>query len=355
MGALPLVSFVLSPDDASRPHVPELAGLLAWQCHALDLPAELVVVEPEDVPSAGCGGAGAGAFAVRGLRVRLPPALRDEPSAAAGRRLRQNAGIRVAAGRLIAALDADRLPSAQLLRWIGHGGPKPGGIYWTNSWFCDASRSTGGLPPRERLAALVGGLHHVQTPFGTHPVRINPGAPPHQLMWELVGWTRRLIDQRITWRRAQGDVLPVLPCDSFLLMDREDWWRLRGFPEWPLLQGNFGTILAVLALAVGLELRFAGAEHPVLALTAGPHVPMPDIGLAIGEEQDEGERLLTVRLSARTHLTDDHAYTLASRLLDPGALRWMDGVATIANPAPVAVVTNGPDWGTAAEIVGDLS
>lgn len=356
MPGTPLVSFVAAPDGTAWERAAAILELLAWQCHALELPAEMILVEREDAPPppgrAVRPPAGA-ALAVRVLRVRLPAEPRADPSAAASLRLRHNAGIRAAGGRFVAALGADRLPGPQLLRWIARGGPEPGALHWAAGWFCDATADDRTAPPRERLAALTGGLHHVQTPFGAHPVRFAPGAPPHQLAWELADWTRRFIGQRFAELRRRGNPPPILPFDDFLLMSRADWHALRGFPEWRVLQGNFGTILGVLALAAGRELRFAGADRPVLALTAGPHLPAPDIGLAVEETEDEGERLLTPRLSAWAHLTDDHAHGLAARLLDIDALRWADGIAAIANPTPLAVTANGLDWGTAAEIIDD--
>ncbi len=140
--------------------------------------------------------------------------------------------------------------------------------------------------------------------------------------WELIGPLVTLTPQSPSKRRlARMRRLHTNGCGDFTLLARDDWFRLRGYPEWPIFSWHLDSIL-----------MFAAGANDI-----------PQVAL------DSGYRIYHIDHSKGSGWSHDGAAQLFARL-------DRNGVPYISNEivqrkqiefaeAPDAAIVNGEDWG----------
>jgi hypothetical protein len=124
-------------------------------------------------------------------------------------------------------------------------------------------------------------------------------------------------------RFQQSRWLHTWACGDFTLLARDDWFRLRGYPEWPMYSWHIDSAFMFAAGAQGIREVALGPGHRVY------HI---DHSVGSGWSPD-GETQLFARLSAQgiPYLTDEDLQ------------RWQAAVAE----HPTSAIVNDADWGLA--------
>ena len=115
-------------------------------------------------------------------------------------------------------------------------------------------------------------------------------------------------------------------CGDFTLLSREDWFRLRGYPEWDVFSWHLDSLLVFQALGAGCAQEVLGRNAPVFHIEHGKGFT------------PEGAAELFSRLTAQgvPFLTDADFL----RLQDEIAAKWR---------TRAEILFNEPPWGMAAE------
>lgn len=148
--------------------------------------------------------------------------------------------------------------------------------------------------------------------------------------WDLIGPFVQLTPRSPAARRlARARHLHTNGCGDFTLLARDDWFRLRGYPEWPIFSWHIDSLL-----------MFAAAAHdiPQVALDANHRIYHIDHSKGSGWSHD-GAAQLFARLERNgiPYLSNE----LVRRKLTEFA----------ENPA--AAIVNGEDWGFAARTLDE--
>jgi hypothetical protein len=112
-------------------------------------------------------------------------------------------------------------------------------------------------------------------------------------------------------------------CGDFMLLARDDWFRLRGYPEWPMYSWHIDSAF-----------MFAANAHDICEVALGARYRIYHVDHALGSGwSPDGERQLFARLAAKgiPYLADDDLR------------RWQVGCAQ----DPASAIVNGADWGLA--------
>jgi hypothetical protein len=70
-------------------------------------------------------------------------------------------------------------------------------------------------------------------------------------------------------RRLVGPWCFTNACGDFTLLSREDWFRLRGYAEWPVFSWHLDSIFLYQAQGMGLREENFGPEAPVFHIEHG--------------------------------------------------------------------------------------
>jgi hypothetical protein len=122
-------------------------------------------------------------------------------------------------------------------------------------------------------------------------------------------------------RLARSRWLHCWACGDFTLLAREDWFSLRGYPEWPMYSWHIDSVF-----------MYAANAHDLRQVALGPRYRAYHIDHSSGWSPD-GERELFARLDAKG----------IPYLRDADLRRWQHRFAK----DPASAIVNGPDWGLA--------
>jgi hypothetical protein len=127
-------------------------------------------------------------------------------------------------------------------------------------------------------------------------------------------------NQRFAWLHTNG-------CGDFTLLARDDWNRLRGYPEWPIFSWHLDSAF-----------MYAASAHDVAEVALGAKYRIYHLDHSVGSGwSPHGAGQLFARLQAKgiPYLTDDDLK------------RWREQIA--ANPR--LAIVNGPAWGLANHVL----
>jgi hypothetical protein len=230
----------------------------------------------------------------------------------------KNVGIRRAAGEFVLATNIDLLLNEPLVWCLGHGPLDPDCVYRIDRLDLVLRDLPDGLDVEEQLALASLTVGRVAEARGTieydraalrrrygHVAARFPGFAPGEL-------GRLLAD-------AERKKPHFEACGDFTMMAREEWERLRGYPELPLYSMHQDSIGLKMALVSGL--RQVVLPEPMRAY----HI---EHGMGWGVAEDRS-RLLT-------------SFPMLS---DADLARWFAKLEA----AGTALTPNGPDWGFAGE------
>lgn len=126
---------------------------------------------------------------------------------------------------------------------------------------------------REKFAHFV----EVTTPPNSSPLHAavaslaSPGPAPAPPPSTAFGRIRRYVSERLT--RVPRRMFLAWPftnaCGDFTLLSREDWFRLGGYPEWPVFSWHLDSILVYQARAIGLREKSFGPHARVYHIEHG--------------------------------------------------------------------------------------
>jgi hypothetical protein len=157
---------------------------------------------------------------------------------------------------------------------------------------------------------------------------------PSGALWTVVTVRLGGLSNLIRTLRTLADLPFTNACGDFTLMSREDWWRLRGYPEWPIFSWHLDSVLL-------LQARAAGIVEVVLP----PRLRAYHLDHELGSGYSpEGADVMFARLdrAGTPYLTNSDVLALASSLGSVG-----DGdPSTVAGP-----VLNLSGWGFAGEVL----
>lgn len=153
------------------------------------------------------------------------------------------------------------------------------------------------------------------------------------VMQGLRDWVRSAREQ---WRqvrraiRAARDLPFTNACGDFTLMSREDWMRLRGYPEWPIFSWHLDSVLLLQAVRLGIE-----------QVILPPRLGIYHLDHALGSGYSpEGAEIMFARLD-RARIP----YLTNTDILD-----LLDALGAVGDPVPEGAagpILNLPDWGLA--------
>lgn len=97
------------------------------------------------------------------------------------------------------------------------------------------------------------------------------------------------------WREALGPGPPLHRngCGDFTLLDRETWFRLRGYPQWPVFSWHLDTVLLLQAAAHGVRFRNLPRAESVYHLDHGGGWTPEEQGRLFARLGERGVRVLT--------------------------------------------------------------
>ena len=263
---------------------------LAQQCQRHQVECELVLVDwnPRKTRAALADvlawPAGSEWFSARVIVVpaRFHRELRGSGRLSMFQMIAKNVGIRHALGDFIIATNVDIIFSDELFRWLKTGNPRSGRLYRSDRWDIpnevQLEPDLNVLLGRARQEAI---RHNLRD--GTYVRRADgfTNSTPAQfetefyepLLAELRQIGQSLRDGEIETGKAGKDLsglfakmemwrdnyyLPVLHtngCGDFTLMSREDWFLLRGYPEWQIFSWAIDSILIFQAHYNGIAIE----------------------------------------------------------------------------------------------------
>jgi hypothetical protein len=337
---------------------------LADQCHRHGLSVELVLVEwnppPErpsladaldwPPPSPHC----------RARIVRVPPALharlRHSDHLPLFQMIAKNVGVRRARGRFVLATNIDVLFSEDLVGRLAARSLEPGRFYRVDRFDVPGDVPARASTPEQRVwcaqyafrVARRDGLY-VRTAVG-------PGAPFRRavLRHPLMVWSRfleaaaaetgspvrRYARATATIARKAAEKLNLAPssmalhtnaCGDFTLMARDDWFALRGYPEFEMYSWHIDGVLLYQAQCRGL------AEVAWAPPSCIYHV--------------EHEKASGWTPEGHVILFDRLARLGVQRLTDAD----FDVILRRLRTAPADFTFNGPGWGLVDETLEDVA
>jgi hypothetical protein len=124
-------------------------------------------------------------------------------------------------------------------------------------------------------------------------------------------------------RLARSQRLHTWACGDFTLLAREDWFRLRGYPEWPVYSWHIDSAL-----------MFAANAHDIREIALGPRYRVYHIDHSVGSGwSPTGEDKLFGRLKSRgiPYLSNDDLRDWQRRAAED----------------PTSIIVNPADWGLA--------
>jgi hypothetical protein len=124
-------------------------------------------------------------------------------------------------------------------------------------------------------------------------------------------------------------------CGDFTLLSREDWFALRGYPEWPVYSWNIDSILLYQAHRSAIREVYLGADAPIYHIEHSP---------GSGFTPESSDKLFD-RLAAAGIPCLDWRKDMEPMIEEMDRSRRR-GVRTI--------VYNGPDWGYAGHNFADV-
>ncbi len=140
--------------------------------------------------------------------------------------------------------------------------------------------------------------------------------------WALIGPLVRLTPQSPIQRRlARIRRLHTNGCGDFTLMTRDDWFRLRGYPEWPIFSWHIDSVLMFAASA---------NDIPQVALNSGHRIYHIDHSKGSGWSPDGAAQLFA-------RLDRNGAPYLSNELVQRKQIEFAE--------APDTAIVNGEDWG----------
>jgi hypothetical protein len=125
---------------------------------------------------------------------------------------------------------------------------------------------------------------------------------------------------RSRWLHTNG-------CGDFTVLSRDDWARLRGYPEWPIFSWHLDSAFMYAAAANDVREVALGKRYRIYHLDHAPGSGYSPSGAA----------QLFARLDAKRipYLSNDDLE------------RWRQQVAT----DPQSAIVNGPDWGLGGQVL----
>ena len=253
---------------------------LAEQCERHQVPCELVLVDwnpPQSrAPLAEVLAWPAGSEWFSARIVTVPPALHREfaysKRLAMFQMIAKNVGIRRARGDYMIATNIDIIFSDELFQWLKSGVIRPGVLYRSDRW--DIPNEIQLEPDLDTLLARARNEHiRRNLSTGTHVRRdgefVNTYGNrfDHSVYYPMEGILIRLkaliADQptfdRDDMVRSLGTIIakdlpqlrrdffiPTLHtngCGDFTMMARQDWFALRGYPEWHVFSWNIDSVI----------------------------------------------------------------------------------------------------------------
>ena len=120
------------------------------------------------------------------------------------------------------------------------------------------------------------------------------------------------------WRFTRSQSLHTNACGDFTLLAREDWFRLRGYPEWPIFSWHIDSVF-----------MFAADANDLKQVALGRKFPIFHIDHSVGSGwSPEGAALLFARLDRQRipYLSDDDVLRIRKNFAeDPSAAIVNDG------------------------------
>ena len=296
----PLISFVATSrnDDHGGDvlhRTQSFVNGLAKQASRHKVPVELVLVDwnpPEpraplmdvlDWPE------GSELFGAKVVTVprSLHASLRNSTQLAMFQMIAKNVGIRRAKGNYICATNIDIIFSDELFRWLGGGELSPGAVYRSDRWDMpneiQLEEDFDCLLMRARDEAIRKNLID-----GTY-VRENGkfvAATQERIDWMVLNWVDdhakemenllksgqtkaaltilKDLRHRLLPQVRKNFLAPVLhtnACGDFTMLSRDDWFKIRGYPEWHVFSWAIDSIFLFQAYYNGLRSENLPADH----------------------------------------------------------------------------------------------
>lgn len=235
-----------------------VSGLLA-QCRRHQLKAELILVEWNPPPDKPCLAQAlawpADLGPACGRIVTVPPELHHRFNYADRlplfQMLGKNVGIRRAQGRFVLATNVDLLFSDALMAHITSDHLRPDRMYRIDRYDVPA-----GVPGRASLEAQL-------EYCGQNVLRINRRDGVYDLttrhlyrIYEKATWRSRLRETLQDWRWidvTNRSRLHTNGCGDFTLLARENWFALRGYPEFELFSMHLDSVFCFAAHHAGFR------------------------------------------------------------------------------------------------------
>jgi hypothetical protein len=123
------------------------------------------------------------------------------------------------------------------------------------------------------------------------------------------------------WRFARSQRLHTNACGDFTLLARDDWFRLRGYPEWPIFSWHIDSVF-----------MFAADANDIKHVVLGRKFPIFHIDHSVGSGwSPDGATLLFARLNRQgiPYLSDDDVLRIRKNFAED----------------PSAAIINDANWG----------
>jgi hypothetical protein len=186
----------------------------------------------------------------------------------------KNVGLRRARGRFLLATNPDLFYSPPLMRWLARAPLASGRFYRVNRYDLSADIPQG-LEPAGQHRFCREHIARVHSIFGSYAPR-QPGwwsrlrnpDPGRLLRKEYHSHLRK--EPRLTAPTNTADAKLLLPADGlhrnaagdFFLMDRRDWFEMRGYPEL-YTHSHIDAILCWAAASAGLVQHVLPSRYPL--------------------------------------------------------------------------------------------
>ncbi len=172
------------------------------------------------------------------------------------------------------------------------------------------------------VRSAPGWLHRQAHKIWRVPRRLKSVAKQIAKGWRLLGPSALFSHRSAADRRfARSQQLHTNACGDFTLLARDDWFRLRGYPEWPIFSWH-----------VDLVFLFAADANDIRQIALGPRCRIFHIDHSVGSGwSPEGAAQLFARLDKKgiPYLGDDDVLNMRK---------------TFAND-PLAAIANDENWG----------
>ena len=233
-------------------------SLLA-QCREHRLGAELVLVEWNPVPDrprlaqalSWSGVDAPGRVRIVEVPSELHRRFRYADQLPLYQMIAKNAGIRRARGRFVLATNIDILFSDELMRFLAGGRLREGRLYRVERYDVP-SDVPNGHDVGDRLAYCR--AHVMRHHYREGSLNLLTGQ--HNRFYPMPTWRSRLHEKLQDWRLrpvTNRCRLHTNGCGDFTLMARQDWERVRGYPEFDMFSFHLDSLLCYAAHHAGIR------------------------------------------------------------------------------------------------------